>query len=69
VREERVEDDGTLRLLIELPPAQMAALARNPAVNLSILPNGMPCAAALPYLESGGPGARRPRRRSIPSNG
>ena len=69
VREERVEEDGTMRLLIELPPAQMAALARNPAVALSILSNGTPCATALPYLKSSGTGARSARRRSIPSNG
>jgi GTP-binding protein HflX len=69
VREERIEDDGTMRLLVELPPAQMAALARNPSVVLSVLPNGTPCAAALPYLESSGSGGRAARRRPIPSNG
>ena len=30
VREERSEADGGMSLLVELPPAQMAALARNP---------------------------------------
>ena len=55
VREERTEDDGAMRLLIELPPAQMAALARDPQVTLTLLPPVAPCAAAVPYLESSGP--------------
>jgi GTPase len=69
VREERIEDDGTMRLLVELPPAQMAALAREPAAVLSLVLNGTPCAAVLPYLESNGLAARTARRRPIPSNG
>jgi GTPase len=68
VREERIADDGTMRLLVELPPAQMAALARDPAVALSMVAKGTPCAAALPYLKSSGSAARTARRRPIPSN-
>ena len=55
VREEHSEDDGAMRLLIELPPPQMAALARNPEVTLTLLPARPPCAGAVPYLESTGP--------------
>jgi GTP-binding protein HflX len=52
VREERTEADGAMQLLVELPPAQMAALARNPDVALTLLPARAPCASATPYLES-----------------
>jgi GTP-binding protein HflX len=52
VREERTEPDGAMQLLVELPPAQMAALARNPEVALTLLPAAPPCAGATPYLES-----------------
>ena len=52
VREERTEDDGAMRLLVELPPAQVAALAGDPEVALLLVPAGPPCAAAAPYLES-----------------
>jgi GTP-binding protein HflX len=55
VREEQTEEDGTLRLLVELPAPQLAALARNPQLTLSLLPSGPPCAGGLPYLESTGP--------------
>lgn len=37
VREEHTLDDGAMQLLIELPPAQMAALARDPTVGLTLL--------------------------------
>jgi GTPase len=66
VREERTEEDGAMRLLIELPPAQMSALARNPAVTLAILPARAPCAAAMPYLESTRSAVRGARRRENP---
>ena len=69
VREERIEDDGAMRLLVELPPAQMAALARNPDAVLSIVPSGPPCAAAMSYLESIGSAVRGARRRPNPANG
>ena len=69
VREERTEDDGALRLLVELPPAQMAALARNPEVSLSMLPAGLPCTGPVPYLKSTRPTARTARRRLGPSHG
>ncbi len=59
VREERVEDDGALQLLVELPAPQLAALARNPQVTLEMLPGDAPCALAAPYLESTGPGRMR----------
>ena len=52
VREERTEADGAMRLLVELPPVQMAALARRPGVALTLLPADLPCAPAVPYLES-----------------
>jgi len=67
VREERTEDDGGMRLLIELPPAQMAALARNPQVLLSMVSPGLPCATAVPYLESIRPAAHSARRRPNPN--
>jgi len=35
-----------MRLLIELPPEAMAAIARNPGVRLTLLPPGLPCAHA-----------------------
>ncbi len=44
VREERTEDDGRMRLLIELPPEAMAAIARKPGVELTLLPAELPCA-------------------------
>jgi GTPase len=66
VREERTEEDGAMRLLIELPPAQMSALARNPAVTLAMLPARSPCAAAMPYLESTRSAVRGVRRRANP---
>jgi GTPase len=46
VREERTEDDGAMRLLIELPPEAMAAIARKPGVKLTLLPAELPCAHA-----------------------
>jgi GTP-binding protein HflX len=46
VREERTDDDGAMRLLIELPAAAMAAIARNPGVILTLLPAELPCAHA-----------------------
>mgnify|MGYP001253966486 CR=1 FL=1 len=46
VREERTDDDGAMRLLIELPAAAMAAMARNPGVILTLLPAELPCAHA-----------------------
>src|SRR5712672_76553 len=46
VREERTDEDGAMRLLIELPPEAMAAIARNPGVQLTLLPAGLPCAHA-----------------------
>ena len=58
VREERTEEDGVMRLLVELPPAELAALARDPAVQLSVnrpvasTAPAPPCAAVMPYLES-----------------
>jgi GTPase len=69
VREERTEDDGTMRLLVELPPVQMAALARNPNVTLSMLSPGPPCAPAIPYLESISSVAPGARRRPDPPHG
>jgi len=54
VREERTEDDGAMRLLVELPPAAMAQLERDPQVRLQLLPSAAPCAPAVPYLESTG---------------
>jgi GTP-binding protein HflX len=69
VREERTEDNGVLRLLVELPPAQMAALARNPEVSLSLLSPGLPCAGSVPYLKSTRSTARTARRRLGPSHG
>ena len=69
VREERTEDDGTMRLLVELPPAQMAALARNPLVALSMVSPGPPCATAMPYLESIRSVAHSARRRPNPPHG
>ena len=66
VREERIEEDGAMCLLVELPPAQMSALARNPAVTLAMLPALPPCAAAMPYLESTRSAARGARRRASP---
>jgi GTP-binding protein HflX len=69
VREERVEDDGAMQLLVELPPKQMAALARNPQVALSIVSPGPPCANAVPYLESLRSAAHTARRRPNPSDG
>ena len=65
MREERTEDDGALQLLIELPAAQLAALARDPRVSLALLPPDAPCAGGAPYLESPGPvpsGGRNGRR-------
>ena len=69
VREERTEDDGTMRLLVELPPAQMAALARNPEVDLSMVAAVPACATAVPYLESVRSVARTARRRPDPTPG
>ncbi len=46
VREERTEDDGAMRLLIELPPEAMAAIARKPDVKLTLLSAELPCAHA-----------------------
>ncbi|HKC17965.1 MAG TPA: ribosome rescue GTPase HflX [Steroidobacteraceae bacterium] len=46
VREERTEKDGAMRLLIELPPLAMAAIARKPGVKLTLLAAGLPCAHA-----------------------
>jgi GTP-binding protein HflX len=46
VREERTEDDGAMRLLIELPPEAMAAIARKPGVKLTLLAAELPCAHA-----------------------
>jgi GTP-binding protein HflX len=46
VREERTEEDGAMRLLIELPPEAMAAIARKPGVKLTLLAAGLPCAHA-----------------------
>ena len=69
VREERTEDDGTMRLLVELPPAQMAALARDPQVALSMVSPGLPCATAMPYLESIRSAAHSARRRPNPRSG
>jgi GTP-binding protein HflX len=46
VREERTEDDGAMRLLIELPAQAMAAIARKPGVKLTLLPAELPCAHA-----------------------
>src|SRR5712672_877893 len=46
VRQERTDEDGAMRLLIELPPEAMAAIARNPGVQLTLLPAGLPCAHA-----------------------
>jgi len=68
VREERTEDDGTMRLLVELPPAQMAALARNPNVALSMVSPGAPCAPPMAYLESVSSAAHSARRRPNPPN-
>ena len=51
VREEQSEADGAMRLLVELPPAQLAELRRHPEVVLTLIPS-TPCAPALPYLES-----------------
>ena len=46
VREECTEDDGAMRLLIELPPEAMAAIARKPGVKLTLLSAELPCAHA-----------------------
>ena len=51
VREERSEADGAMCFLVELPPAQLAELVRNPQVALTLIPH-TPCAPALRYLES-----------------
>ncbi len=66
VREERTEEDGTMRLLVELPPAQMAALARNPVVEISLVAAAPACATAVPYLESVRSVAHSARRRPNP---
>jgi GTPase len=52
VREERTQDDGAMQLLIELPAAGMAELARTAGVRLAPCPEGAACARAVPYLES-----------------
>ena len=52
VREEHTRDDGTMQLLIELPPKPMEALARTPGVRLTACAGGAACAHGVPYLES-----------------
>ncbi len=66
VREERSEEDGAMRLLVELPPAQLSELERDPLVALTRLP-GAPCAPAPPYLESAGSAAPVTRNRANPA--
>jgi len=52
VREERSTEDGTLLLLVELPRAPMAELARLPGVRLTPCAESAACAHGAPYLES-----------------
>ncbi len=65
VREERSEADGAMRLLVELPPAQMAELEREMPGQLARL-GSAPCAAPRRYLESAGPKAPARRGRAVP---
>jgi GTPase len=65
VREERSDADGAMRLLVELPPVQMAELERAAPGQLARLAS-VPCAAALPYLESAGSPAPARRGRAVP---
>ncbi|MDE2220675.1 MAG: GTPase HflX [Gammaproteobacteria bacterium] len=60
VREERCDADGALRLLVELPPAQMEALEREAPGRVARLA-AAPCASPQRYLESDG--SRVPARR------
>ena len=60
VREERALDDGTLELLVDLPPPQIMSWEAQPGVRLleaQPTPGSMPCAVPEPYLESEPPAA------------
>ena len=65
VREERSEADGAMLLLVELPPAQMAAMAHDPQVKLRLI-KAAPCVRRLPCLESVGSAAPARRGRAVP---
>ena len=65
VREERSEADGSMSLLVELPPAQMAAMAHDPQVKLRLI-KAAPCVRRLPCLESVGSAAPARRGRAVP---
>jgi GTP-binding protein HflX len=53
VREERVTEDGSFDLLVELPDVELLALARTPGVQiLEVRGPDMPCAPADAYLQS-----------------
>jgi GTP-binding protein HflX len=53
IREERVADDGSFELLVELPDVELLALARTPGVQiLEVQGPDMPCAPADAYLQS-----------------
>jgi GTP-binding protein HflX len=69
VREERTEVDGALTLLVELPPAQMAALARNPEVSLVTLAPGPTHASPARHRASDHSPVRSARRRAAASHG
>jgi GTPase len=54
VRGERVDDDGSLDLQVELPDTELVALARMPGVEiLEVREGDIPCASQDPYLQSG----------------
>jgi GTP-binding protein HflX len=65
VREERSDADGAMRLLVELPPPQMAELERESPGRLTRLASA-PCAVAPRYLESSGSPAPARRGRVVP---
>jgi hypothetical protein len=53
VREERTADDGSIELTVELPDAEILALARTAGVQILEAPQAdIPCASGDPYLES-----------------
>ena len=54
VRSERVGEDASLELRVELPDTELVALARTPGVEiLEVREGDMPCAPGDPYLQSG----------------
>jgi len=69
VREERTEVDGALTLLVELPPAQMATLARNPEVSLVTLAPGPTHTSPARHRASDHSPVRSARRRAAASHG